>query len=228
MLLSSLFLILAACAIGFTSAAVAPHSPARRSSRHNALQPFQKRASGQFTYYAAGMGACGKQNTNDDFIVALNTPSWAGGSHCFETVTITINGKTIPAQVVDRCESCGPGDLDFSPGLFHSFGGTDGQGVMYGTWHFGGEEPKTDPVPTTTTSVNPQPSSTSTSTLPSSTSTPPSSTASEPPKTSSLSSSPSSSSSSNVAAPTPTGVLAQSLLSLGDLGGLILAAGTAH
>lgn len=28
--------------------------------------------------------------------------SWAGGSHCFETVTITINGKTARAQIVDR------------------------------------------------------------------------------------------------------------------------------
>jgi hypothetical protein len=94
MLPSSLFLILAACAIGFTSAVVAPHSLPRWSSRHSALQPFEKRASGQFTYFAVGMGACGKQNTDNDFvsiplpfavclliyiphlqqIVALNTP----------------------------------------------------------------------------------------------------------------------------------------------------------
>lgn len=91
MLLSSVFLTLAACAIGLVSAAVTPHSFARRSSRHNALQPIQKRASGQFTYYAVGMGACGKQNADSDFVsnsaifccvlcsnaeqvVALNTP----------------------------------------------------------------------------------------------------------------------------------------------------------
>jgi len=224
MLYCSLLLILAACAIGFTSAALTPRSPARWPSRHKALQPFQKRASGQFTYFAVGMGACGKQNTDDDFIVALNTPSWAGGSHCFETVTITINGKTARAQVVDRCVSCGPEDLDFSPGLFHYFGGTEAQGVMHGTWYYGGEEPESDPVPTTTTTSEPKPSSTSTSTRSSSTSTPPPSSTWEPPKTSSSSSSPSSSSSYNIAAPTPTGVLAQSLLSLGDLGGLVVAA----
>jgi len=68
MLLSSLFLTLAACAIGLASAAVTPHALARRSSHHGALQPFQKRASGQFTYFAVGMGACGKQNTDDDFV----------------------------------------------------------------------------------------------------------------------------------------------------------------
>ena len=70
MLLSSLFLTLAACAIGFTSAAVTPHGLARRSPHHGALQPFQKRTSGQFTYFAVGMGACGKQNTDDDFVSA--------------------------------------------------------------------------------------------------------------------------------------------------------------
>jgi len=221
MLFSSLFLVLAACAIGFTSAAVAPHSLARWSSRHNSLQTFQKRASGQFTFFAVGLGACGKQNTADDFVVALNTPSWDGGSHCFDTITITINGQTAPAQIVDRCVSCGPGDLDFSLGLFHHFGGTEAQGVMHGTWNYGGEETK----PSTTS--KPTPSSTSTSTHPSSTSTRSSSTTSESPKTASSSSSPpppSSSSSSNVAAPTPTGALAQSLLALGELGGLVLAA----
>jgi len=220
MLLSSIFLTLAACTIGFASAAATPHSLARWSSRHNTLQPIQKRASGQFTYYAVGMGACGQQNVDSDNVVALNTPSWDGGSHCFETVTITINGITMPAQVVDRCESCGPGDLDFSSGLFHSFGGTDAQGVMYGTWSFG-----SNPAPTTTTTEQPKPSSTSTSTVSSSTSTPPPSTTSDPLNTTSSSSnsSPSPSSTSNAAAPTPTGVLAQSLFVLGDLGELILA-----
>jgi len=229
MLFSSLFLALAAWAIGFAAAAATPHALARWSSRHNALQPFQKRASGQFTYFAVGMGACGKQNTDDDFIVALNTPSWAGGSHCFDTITITINGKTGTAQIVDRCESCGPEDLDFSLGLFHYFGGTEGQGVMQGTWSYGSG----DPQPATSTTPTPVPSSTSTSTstLPSSTSStsaPPSSTSSEPSNTSNSSPPPSSSSSSEAAAPTPTGVLAQSLLGLGDLGGLVLAGGNAH
>ena len=150
MLLSSLFLILTACAIGFTSAAVAPHALARRSPRHSALQLVQKRASGQFTFFAVGQGACGKQNSDDDFvsvpissavwslnlfatdcrpkhscksvIAVPDTPfadsaphdqSWAGGSHCFETITITINGKTARAQIVDRV-----GRL-FAPFFYH-------------------------------------------------------------------------------------------------------------
>jgi len=214
MLLYSLLLTLAAFAIGLTSAA--PHAPAGLSSRHNALQ---KRASGQFTYYAVGMGACGKQNVDSDYVAALNTPSWDGGSHCFETVTITVNGITIQVQIVDRCESCGSSDLDLSSGAFHGLGGTDSQGVIFGTWNFG-----SGAVPTTTTTEKPTTSPTSISTLPSSTSTPPpSTTSSQPPgNTSSSLSPPSSSSSSNVAAPTPAGVLAQSLLFLGELGELVL------
>jgi len=223
MLLATLFLVLAA---GFASA-VAPHSPARRSSRHNALQPFQKRASGQFTFFAVGMGACGKQNSDDDFIVALNTPSWAGGSHCFDTITITVNGKTTQAQIVDRCVSCGSEDLDFSPGLFHYFGGTEAQGVLHGSWHYGGEEPKPDPTPTTTKAPKPKTSSTTISIPLSKTSTP-SLTTSEPLETSSPSPSPYPSSTPDVTAPAPTGVLAQSLLALGELGGLVVAAATAQ
>jgi len=213
----------------FTSAAATPHSLPRWSSRHNAPQPIQKRASGQFTYYAVGMGACGKQNSDSESVVALNTANWAGGSHCFEMVTITINGVTNQAQIVDMCESCGAGDLDFSSSLFHSFGGTDAQGVMYGTWSFG-----SSPVPTTTTTEQPTPSSsstsTNTSTTPSSTSVPPSSTTSGSPTTgtTSSSSSPSPSATSNVTTPVPTGVLGQSLFFLGALGELVLAGGSAH
>lgn len=218
MLLSSVFPILAAFAIGFAFA----HSPVRRASRHNGLQQIQKRASGQFTYYAVGMGACGQQNSAGDFVVALNTPSWDGGSHCFEPVTITINGVTAQAQVVDRCESCGPGDLDFSTGLFHFFGGTDAQGIMFGSWSFGSA-----PTPTTTTTEQPKPSptSTSTTTVPSSASTPLPSTTSPPPSTSSPGSSPAPSSTSSVAAAVPTGVLAQSLFVLGVLGEFVVAGG---
>lgn len=138
MLLASVFLILAVYAIGFTPAAATPHSLAKWSSRHNALQPLQKRVSGQFTYFAVGMGACGKQNVESDMVshsafVCGLPPSnsigccaqhsgkfiiivpdlpladcsaceqlWDGGSHCFGTVTIVINGITLQAQIVDR------------------------------------------------------------------------------------------------------------------------------
>ena len=120
MQLSSLFLILAACAIGFASAAVTPHALARRSFHHGALQPFQKRASGQFTFFAVGMGACGKQNTNDDFvsippsftpcgrstlfaqIVALNTPVNASSPYLIPLSLTAVNSLGLEALIVSR------------------------------------------------------------------------------------------------------------------------------
>ncbi|PPR02333.1 hypothetical protein CVT24_011674 [Panaeolus cyanescens] len=43
-----------------------------------------------FTFFDAsvGQGACGRQNTNADHIVALNAQQWDAGSHCFEEITI--------------------------------------------------------------------------------------------------------------------------------------------
>ncbi|KAJ2920333.1 hypothetical protein MD484_g202, partial [Candolleomyces efflorescens] len=81
-------------------------------------QALAKRASGEFTWFETGLGACGGRNVDSDYIVAINTPQWDGGSHCGKPVTITINGKTATATVVDRCVGCPWGNLDFSIGLF--------------------------------------------------------------------------------------------------------------
>jgi len=126
----------------------------------------EKRFDGaQFTYYAAGLGACGKVNTASDFIVALNAPQFDGGSHCFQTITITVNGKSIQAQITDRCAGCGYGGLDFSSGLFDFFG-SESLGVLTGSWVFGGAaSPSTTSTSTSTwtwtSTSQPPPSSTS-------------------------------------------------------------------
>jgi len=124
----------------------------------------EKRFDGaQFTYYAAGMGACGKVNTASDFIVALNAPQFDGGAHCFQTITITVNGKSTQAQITDRCAGCGYGGLDFSSGLFDFFG-SESLGVLRGSWVFGGaatSTPKPTPTWTSTSTSQPPPSSTS-------------------------------------------------------------------
>ncbi|KAJ3473261.1 hypothetical protein NLI96_g13072 [Meripilus lineatus] len=56
----------------------------------------------RFTYYAAGLGACGKTNSGSDFIVALNSAQFAGGSNCFKEITISYKGKSTQAQIVDE------------------------------------------------------------------------------------------------------------------------------
>ncbi|EST06192.1 Barwin [Kalmanozyma brasiliensis GHG001] len=103
--------------------------------------PLTKRGSGgQATYYAAGLGACGWTNSGSDFIVAMNAPEWAGGSHCGQTVTITNNqnGNTQTAQVADLCPGCSWGSLDMSTGLFSALNnGNMDAGVFPISWTFG-------------------------------------------------------------------------------------------
>ncbi|SNX82602.1 uncharacterized protein MEPE_01308 [Melanopsichium pennsylvanicum] len=105
-----------------------------------AAAPIAKRSSGQATYYAAGLGACGWTNSGSDFIVAMNAPEWNGGSHCGQTVTITNtqNGNTQKAQVADLCPGCSYGSLDMSTGLFSALNDGDmDAGVFPISWSFG-------------------------------------------------------------------------------------------
>lgn len=106
----------------------------------SAAAPLAKRSSGQATYYAAGLGACGWTNSGSDSIVAMNAPEWAGGSHCGQTVTITNNqnGNTQTATVADLCPGCSYGSLDMSTGLFSALNnGNMDAGVFPISWTFG-------------------------------------------------------------------------------------------
>ncbi|KAF8201801.1 RlpA-like double-psi beta-barrel-protein domain-containing protein-containing protein [Pholiota molesta] len=111
----------------------------------------------RFTFYAAGLGACGKTNSGSDFIVALNSAQYNGGSHCFETITISVNGKTHSAEIVDECPGCPFGGLDFSEGLFQFFA-PESVGVLTGSWNFGGSAAPPPPPPKPTTHTPPPPS----------------------------------------------------------------------
>ncbi|KAI0042642.1 hypothetical protein FA95DRAFT_1575621 [Auriscalpium vulgare] len=97
--------------------------------------PVEKRESGQGTWFDTGLGACGFNNVNSDFIVALATPDYANGAHCNQMITITANGKTATAQVRDECPSCSSGSIDMTPSLFQQFAGLD-VGVVHVTWNY--------------------------------------------------------------------------------------------
>ncbi|KAF8922525.1 RlpA-like double-psi beta-barrel-protein domain-containing protein-containing protein [Mucidula mucida] len=135
-------------------------------------------ARSSFTYYEAGLGACGGTNSGSDFIVAMSAQDWDNGAHCNAQITITINGKSTQATIVDECMGCPSNDLDFSEGLFKFFGDTS-QGVLSGSWSYGsGQAPSptsTWQAPTSTSQWTP-PSSSSSAWTPSSSS-PPSSSA---------------------------------------------------
>jgi len=91
----------------------------------------------KFTYYGAGMGACGQESSSSDFVVALNSAQYGNGADCFKTITILCNGKTAQAKIVDECPGCGFGDLDLTTALFQHFA-PEIEGVIYGTWTFDG------------------------------------------------------------------------------------------
>jgi len=134
------------------SQALAAHQPT-----HHRLR---KRFSGAATYYDVGLGACGGTNVPSDFIVALNAPQFddAGSGYpnpiCGKSLTITHNGKTAQAAVVDKCPGCAYGDLDMSQGLFEYFEST-GVGRFSMSWDWGNAAPA--PAPTTSKDVPPAP-----------------------------------------------------------------------
>jgi len=112
----------------------------------NGSTALEKRYDGvRFSFYDAGLGACGKRNGGSDFIVAMNHFQFDSGDYCFKTITINCEGKSAQAQIVDRCVECPFGALDFSRGLFDHFANED-RGYIYGSWTLGsGEEPKPSP-----------------------------------------------------------------------------------
>ncbi|KIY49807.1 hypothetical protein FISHEDRAFT_18796, partial [Fistulina hepatica ATCC 64428] len=73
------------------------------------------------TYYVVGLGACGWTSVSTDYVVALATEDYDSGSHCGDIVSITYDGTTSSATVVDECEGCSSGDLDMSESLFETF-----------------------------------------------------------------------------------------------------------
>jgi len=111
------------------------------------LSLFKRDSGAHFTFYQDGVGACGKTNKPSDFIVALNSQQFNGGAHCFETITITVGGKTNQATIVDECMGCGFNNLDFSQGLFDFFG-SESAGVLQGSWSFGSGNSNPSPSPT--------------------------------------------------------------------------------
>ncbi|RPD65948.1 hypothetical protein L226DRAFT_519510 [Lentinus tigrinus ALCF2SS1-7] len=173
-------LLLAALASALVLADPASHDHKRvdHGRRHHALNVtieerdgrIQKRFDNtRFTYFPTGLNACGSFDHDSDFIVALNTHQWDGGSHCYEEITVEYQGKTAQAKITDECMECPYAAIDFSPGLFLYLipGGFD-QGTAYGSWNYGtgdaASETKTSTTKKPTSTSKPPPSTTSTST----------------------------------------------------------------
>ncbi|EPQ27214.1 uncharacterized protein PFL1_05137 [Pseudozyma flocculosa PF-1] len=96
---------------------------------------------GRGTFYSAGLGACGKTNSDQDMIVAVSkdvferfNPSDGNPNHnhlCGLRIKITYKGKSAFATIEDECPTCPTTSLDMTKTLFEHFADPD-QGVLNG------------------------------------------------------------------------------------------------
>ncbi|RWA07987.1 hypothetical protein EKO27_g7115 [Xylaria grammica] len=84
----------------------------------NGLAERSQTFTGDITYYQPGLGACGQTNSDSENVVAMSPSEFQG--NCGKTITITKDGKTATAKVVDKCPSCASGSIDVSSTVFQS------------------------------------------------------------------------------------------------------------
>ena len=99
--------------------------------------------SGEITYYAVGLGACGKDDSGKDNsanIVALSKDMMGTQSNsnpmCGKTITIYANGKSTTATVRDKCMGCPKNSIDVSEKVYKELYGSLGSGRMPVSWSF--------------------------------------------------------------------------------------------
>ncbi|KAI0883774.1 barwin-like endoglucanase [Annulohypoxylon maeteangense] len=97
--------------------------------------------SGDMTYYAPGLGACGKYNNQNDHIVALAPAQYGYDANpnnakvCGKKIKISYGGKSATATVVDKCPECLSGSIDVSPAVFKQLASLD-KGRVKVTWNY--------------------------------------------------------------------------------------------
>jgi hypothetical protein len=89
---------------------------------------------GDLTYYAPGLGACGVTSSNSDKIVAISHivfDAVSVGSDpnanplCGKKLRATKDNKSVDLTVVDRCTGCQPKDLDVTIDTFADLADVD-------------------------------------------------------------------------------------------------------
>lgn len=98
---------------------------------------------GDLTYYALGMGACGFDDSGKDQtenVVAMSSQIMGAQSNgnpmCGKTITITNGSKSIQGTIRDKCPSCPSGSIDVSEHAFLALFGDLGVGRGKVTWSF--------------------------------------------------------------------------------------------
>jgi len=102
---------------------------------------------GEATFYATGLGACGITNNDSQFIAAASHllfdgfNGYTGGDPnqnpiCNRKVTAHYQGKSVSVILTDRCVGCAKYDLDFAPAAFDQLA-DESLGRLKGmTWSF--------------------------------------------------------------------------------------------
>ena len=94
---------------------------------------------GEVTHYTVGLGACGFDDSGKDrtdYIVALSHNLMTSGTwpdaQCGKKVTLSYGGKSVVAEIRDKCPSCPPGAIDVSEKTFLDLFGDLGIGRARG------------------------------------------------------------------------------------------------
>ncbi|UKZ52631.1 hypothetical protein TrVGV298_006412 [Trichoderma virens] len=91
---------------------------------------------GDITFYNTGLGACGFFNNDEEYVVAVSAALFDSQSVCGRSISVNFNGRSVNAQVVDRCAGCAFGDVDLSPRAFSDLTGSLDAGRVQGSWDF--------------------------------------------------------------------------------------------
>ncbi|KAL7931828.1 RlpA-like double-psi beta-barrel-containing domain-containing protein [Trichoderma chlorosporum] len=91
---------------------------------------------GDITFYNTGLGACGFFNNDQESVVAVSAALFDSQSVCGRSISVAFNGRSVTAQIVDRCAGCALDDVDLSPQAFSDLTGSLDAGRVQGSWDF--------------------------------------------------------------------------------------------
>lgn len=124
-----------------TSSSQPQSTTTQSSSPSTSSTPAEGEFSGDGTFYNTGLGACGIESNDSQFVVAVgyelydsvNTANPNNNPLCGRKITVFRGLKSVQVTVVDKCPGCSYYSLDLSPAAFDVLGNPD-EGRIPITW----------------------------------------------------------------------------------------------